>query len=116
MGVDVAGRSCDGAGGAFGFGLFHDQLGRRSGGGQGCPFGDAVAADFLEHDVGRIGEAGSLRLQRRRVEKPHGQAEGGAQVVDGGLVHLHVDGGDAGDGPRCQTVFRQGVGDKCVQF
>ena len=112
--VERRGGQADGAGGAGGLPLRHDQ--RAGGRGQRGAFGDAVAADLVEHHVGRVGEAGGFLLQPGGVEEADGHAQRRRCGVDGRFVHLDVDRAERRDGLLGQPGGGQRFADQGRHF
>ena len=87
--------------------LFNSQHAVPAHGGQGGAFGNPVASDLGENDVGGISQARRLRLQASRREESgrHGQMR--RRRMHRGFIRLHVDGNHAGHGARCKTGVGQ---------
>ncbi len=97
-GIDVARGEGHGAGHALTPPLGHEEGPARPGGGQRGALGHAPAAGLTKDDLGAGSQPIGLLEEPVRAQKPRRDVECGGQSVDGGLVGLEVDRGDAGDG------------------
>ncbi len=87
-----------------------------SSGGERRAFGDAMAADFAEHHVRRIGEARRLGFQLGGGEEARRHAQRVGQSVHRRLVGLEIKRDDAGNRRLGQALRGEGVAGQSDQF